>query len=168
MTSEKFSKLSQEIVVWGARNFGDKKDSAMGVAEELGELCKCLLKRVQGIRGFDDPDFFMAEAADALADTMVYLLHLCGDRGFTLYAPQPSYLARTRMRVLVARALRAAAALLEAETAENAQDILDLVNALAQSLQINLEEALDKTWAKVAKRDWVVNPKNAHDVAEQS
>lgn len=165
MTREKLLRLSQEITVWGNTNFGDKKDSAIGVGEELGELCHCLLKRVQGIRGFDNPDHFKAQAADALADSCVYLLHLCGDRGYQLATPS---LLIGEVRSFVARGLVNAACLIDEPSEEAAQRVLNVVASLASVLEIDLEAALDQTWAKVSKRNWVANPADAHKVAEAS
>ena len=163
MNSQKLRHLAAEIVVWGNRNFGDKKDSAIGVAEEGGELAHCILKRIQGIRGFDNPTYFKEQAGDALADTCVYLLHLCGDKGFELEAPD---IVSGTVRTLLAECMKAASRLLDTDSLEHAQGVLDMTASMAVALEIDLEAVLDTTWASVMQRDWLANPVSAH--AQQS
>lgn len=78
------SEIQSEIGEWSRRNFGEQKSKAteqylgslaplMGVAEEVGELMHVVLKRHQGIRGYDDDGKFIAERNDAIADILVYL-----------------------------------------------------------------------------------------------
>lgn len=50
---------------------------AMGVGEEIGELCHAILKNFQKIRGFDDEKKFREAVIDAFGDIMVYLSHWC-------------------------------------------------------------------------------------------
>lgn len=76
--------IQREIGEWSRRNFGDQVSKStgqtlgslaplLGVPEELGELCHVVLKRHQGIRGYDDDAKYQAERDDALADILVYL-----------------------------------------------------------------------------------------------
>lgn len=60
---------------WADYNFPGKHDSLSGILEEMGEATHCLLKRFQGIRGFDEPSFFDSKFSDALADMVVFMLH---------------------------------------------------------------------------------------------
>lgn len=56
----------------------------LGVMEELGELAHCLLKRAQGIRGYDNPDKFRAESRDAIGDCLIYLTQVAHALGYDL------------------------------------------------------------------------------------
>src|SRR5215469_601041 len=67
-----FHTLIKEVGLWSAYNFGPKQDPWLGMVEEMGELAHCLLKRYQGIRGYDDPLHFREEFKDALGDIGVY------------------------------------------------------------------------------------------------
>jgi hypothetical protein len=60
---------------WCEYNFPGKHDPLSGILEEMGEATHCLLKRFQGIRGFDNPAYFQPKFADALADMVVYMIH---------------------------------------------------------------------------------------------
>jgi len=78
------SQIQREIGEWSLRNFGDQTSKAthqvlgslaplLGVGEEYGELLHVVLKRHQGIRGYNDYAKYKAERDDAVADMMVYL-----------------------------------------------------------------------------------------------
>lgn len=65
-----------EVETWSFRNFGDQNAcpvelAALGLAEEVGELCRALLKRKQGIRGsrYD----WNREVHTELADVLIKL-----------------------------------------------------------------------------------------------
>lgn len=76
--------LRQKLLAeWQAKNFGKTTNAqiALGVAEETGELAHAVLKHSQGIREFADRDYFLAKAADALADIAVYSMNLCSRLG---------------------------------------------------------------------------------------
>jgi len=78
---------------WEARQFGGGSvgESTLGVNEETGELSEAfiylaamqcgagrmahaVLKRGQGIRGFDDPEVYRSHAADAIADVAIFAM----------------------------------------------------------------------------------------------
>jgi len=79
---------------WEAREFqggGSATDATLGTNEETGELseafimlaamqcgagrmCHAILKRKQGIRGFDDPEVYKQHAADAIADVAIFAM----------------------------------------------------------------------------------------------
>lgn len=80
--------LQAEIGQWSRENFGDQTSKAtgevlgpcapaLGVLEELGEYCHCVLKHHQGIRGFDVEAKFIEESNDAIADMSIYRADLC-------------------------------------------------------------------------------------------
>lgn len=84
-TNEKSLRVIQrEIREWSLRNFGQQVSKAtgaelgsisplLGIGEENGELCHVVLKRHQGIRGYDDDAKYQSERDDAIADILVYL-----------------------------------------------------------------------------------------------
>lgn len=89
--------IQQEIGEWSRRNFGDQVSKStgqtlgslcplLGIQEELGELCHVVLKRHQGIRGYDDDAKYQAERDDAMADIMVYLCDYASREGVDLEA----------------------------------------------------------------------------------
>ena len=69
----------QDLNEWQERNFGIHVDEdmrmALGMAEEVGELCHWLLKSKQGIRGVDTTNC-KPEIADAFADTVIFGIQL--------------------------------------------------------------------------------------------
>ena len=65
--------LINQVGKWADKNFGDKRGADLGIAEEIGEAIHCVLKRRQGIRGFEKDDFFFEKFSDCLADIMIYL-----------------------------------------------------------------------------------------------
>ncbi len=55
---------------------------ALGVCEEAGELDHAILKHEQGVRGYDDENYFHTQLQDAIGDTGVYLMELCQEMGW--------------------------------------------------------------------------------------
>lgn len=115
--------IQTEIGKWSKKNFGNNISKAtgqalfstnalLGIIEETGELAHCVLKRHQGIRGYDDDLKYTTERDDAIADILVYLCDFSCREG------------------------------------------------------VDLQEVLNKVWAKVQKRDWEKNQQNAHEVVE--
>lgn len=83
--------LQEQVGCWAVRNFGidsvkvDGRKSlhcTLGAAEEIGELCRAILKRDQGIRGTWEEH--CEQAQDAVADTIIYLMDLCYREGWDL------------------------------------------------------------------------------------
>ena len=75
----------QEVREWADRNFPNAKMHPywclLGAQEELGELCHAILKSEQGIRAKPGNSAkWAAEAQDAIADLIIYLLHYCAIR----------------------------------------------------------------------------------------
>jgi NTP pyrophosphatase (non-canonical NTP hydrolase) len=87
--------LQDAIQTWQDRNFPDCKDweLALGVCEEAGELAQCVLKLHRRMRA---GEFDEARLADAIGDVVVYLIGLCGSKGWRL----SSVLRSTAERVL--------------------------------------------------------------------
>ena len=67
----------KELAEWQEKNFGKvcSERLALGMAEEVGELCHYLLKRKQGIREATNSDV-KAEIADAFADVVIFGINL--------------------------------------------------------------------------------------------
>lgn len=67
---------------WREYNFprADALQQLMGVVEEIGELHHVELKRLQGIRGYDDDAKFEHEARDAVGDILIFLAGYCSYR----------------------------------------------------------------------------------------
>lgn len=72
--------IQKDLWNWQNKNFGEPandfhKDMALGMSEEVGELCHHILKGSQKIReGVNGPD--LEEVADAFGDTFIYGLQL--------------------------------------------------------------------------------------------
>lgn len=73
--STAMGQMQAQLAAWQGRNFGAAtlEQIALGVCEEAGELAHAVLKRSQGIRGFDDDAKFKEYARDAAGDVMVFL-----------------------------------------------------------------------------------------------
>lgn len=69
----------KELADWMKYNFGEHEDDilkcALGMAEEVGEVCHHVLKGTQLIRGGVN-GMNKAEIADGVADTLIYGLQL--------------------------------------------------------------------------------------------
>lgn len=81
------SSLQSRLFKWQQKNF-KKEDTgiewmALGAAEEVGEVAHVVLKARQKIRehqaGLDEKA--LADLADGVADTVVYLMQLCSHAG---------------------------------------------------------------------------------------
>ncbi len=69
----------QELLEWQERNFGKHDDDALkcalGMAEEVGEVCHHVLKGTQRIRGGVN-GINKKEVADGVADVLIYGIQL--------------------------------------------------------------------------------------------
>ncbi len=109
-TNEKSLRVIQrEIKEWSLRNFGKQISKAtgaelgsisplLGIGEENGELCHVVLKRHQGIRGYDDDVKYMAERDDAIADILVYLCDFANREDVDLQAALNAVWAKVQQR----------------------------------------------------------------------
>jgi len=68
----------KELARWQERNFGNvtSEKLALGMAEEVGELCHYILKRMQKIREAVDGQGVQEQIADAFADTVIFGINL--------------------------------------------------------------------------------------------
>lgn len=73
----------EELGKWQQYNFGKVSSEwlAMGIAEEVGELCHLLLKRAQVIREGYTQDGVKEGIADAVGDMLVYGIQLLTNEG---------------------------------------------------------------------------------------
>jgi NTP pyrophosphatase (non-canonical NTP hydrolase) len=78
------AQLQSEQRDWVAYNFPGREPfyPLLGAVEELGELAHAHLKMLQGIRGTKEEH--MAAAADAVADTIIFLADYCSEMGIDL------------------------------------------------------------------------------------
>ena len=76
--------MQQSVQAWAAHNIpaNDPAHQALNVAEEAGELCRAVLKRVQGIRGTREQ--WTAEVRKEAADVVLSLYNLAIIEGFDL------------------------------------------------------------------------------------
>lgn len=79
-----FKQLQDEQRTWVQYNFPGREavDTILGAMEELGELSHAHLKMKLGIRGTEK--YHMECAADAVADTIIFLSDYCTAMGFDL------------------------------------------------------------------------------------
>ena len=78
------SELQEEISKWADHNFpNDTREIAvLGLAEEVGELCRAAVKGRQGIRGTVEE--WEQEASKEIGDILIKLVHVCHVWGFDL------------------------------------------------------------------------------------
>ena len=78
--------LQNKLLLWSKKSELKANPILMtlGVVEEVGELSHALLKREQGIRGFDDNEKFEAAAKDAIGDSFIYLTQVASELGYDL------------------------------------------------------------------------------------
>lgn len=71
--------LQARLHRWQNGQFGHVtlEHDALGVSEEVGELHHAILKHAYAVRGMGDEDAFRAKAGDAVADTAIFLMHVC-------------------------------------------------------------------------------------------
>lgn len=170
------SELIQAIGEWAIRNFRDKRMPELGIIEEIGEAAHCVLKRFQGIRGFENKDYFIAELTDALADTIIYLCDWCfTHNAFFKFGRNHLPVENTEHneRRVITHLLQVSAGLMaytETETdrkitpAEEAtycmlaQRVATGIEFWGEIYEIDVRLAVAATWAKVSQRDWVTRP----------
>lgn len=173
MTNKRLNRLAVEISAWSERNF-PIRESRLGIIEEIGEAAHCLLKRKQGIRGFDNEEYFKEQLADALADTAIYALDYLGQSGDFIqydYEDPKAFKPDRSTEEFIAGLSRFGADLIEAADdyeyrAHDVYNIMVCLYAVGAHNGIDFYAKLEETWAKVSKRDWVKNPTNANVIAE--
>ena len=73
----------EDLAKWNRQNFGEQPSEhfALGMAEEVGELCHFILKRKQKIREGATGQDLKGEIADAFADTVIFGIALMDNEG---------------------------------------------------------------------------------------
>jgi hypothetical protein len=170
------SELIYAVGKWAKYNFGYKRAPHIGVIEEIGEAAHCVLKRIQGIRGFDNEDVFMEKFGDALADGMIYLADWCSEHNtYFQFGRARSPVTVDDQNKIMTHLLQAVAVITlqaDREPAERydlkvvqesefnmaAQRICTGFEMWAQVYGLDLRILVAHTWAKVSQRDWKKNP----------
>ena len=93
-----FKKLQTEQRPWVKHNFPNREsvDPLLGAVEELGELAHAHLKTRLGIRGSEETH--RENAADAVADVVIFLSDYCTAMGFDLQSIMEKTWAEVRKR----------------------------------------------------------------------
>lgn len=169
------SELIQDVGDWSKLNFADKQAPLLGIVEEVGEACHCILKNIQGIRGYDDAGKFHSELQDAMADAMIYLCNFAyNHNAFFSFKRNEIYIPRPSDReggIIVSHVLQAIAAMFNQEnrSTENAEQESSIYSVFCQRFclamevwaamyYIDLEVVTFTTWSEtVLKRDWKKN-----------
>ncbi len=180
MTTQDFKNLcfcvgeiQTQHAAWARHNFPDAKpiQAALGVVEELGELAHAHLKRSQGIRGTAAEH--EAAAKDAVADALLFLVHLSELLGFDLSDAVASLRYAGAVAVLMPEDSSAGEEILAcvwlagdlgpvgAQRMDIRRDAAEIVIRLERYCSRNgwdLSEILAETWEQVRRRDWVAFP----------
>lgn len=171
------TQLIHAIGRWAENNFDDKRAADFGMLEEIGEATHCVLKRIQGIRGFDNEEFFLKEFSDALADIIIYLCDWCHQHNaFFKFGRNNRDLAKLTVddqRRIIRHLLQAMDMIISISDREPmgkfnvvdesqfnmvAQRICSGVELWASVYNIDMRWMVSNTWLKISQRDWKKNP----------
>jgi NTP pyrophosphatase (non-canonical NTP hydrolase) len=80
---EALDQLQDQILKWQNLNFPNCQEwqLALGVCEESGELAACVLKMSRSMR---TAEFDEDRLKDAVGDILIFLIGVCGGRGWQL------------------------------------------------------------------------------------
>lgn len=181
------SELILAVGQWSLRNFEHRRAPELGIVEEIGEATHCVLKRIQGIRGFENEEFFKKEFGDALADTIIYLSDWCYTYNSFFKFGRNMVESARRMAVddqrkILRHLLQAADKALDiadrdtnertfSATDEStfnmvAQRICNGCELWAQVYDLDLSFLVAATWEKISQRDWKKNPSGPEEHLE--
>jgi NTP pyrophosphatase (non-canonical NTP hydrolase) len=78
------NQYQRDIGAWALRNFPNdtRQDVALGLVEEVGEICRATLKQVQGVRG--SHEIWEDEIKHEIPDVFIKLCHLAEVFGYDL------------------------------------------------------------------------------------
>jgi NTP pyrophosphatase (non-canonical NTP hydrolase) len=90
--------MQNQVHAWSVRNFGElpQTEITLGLAEEVGELCRAVLKRSQGIRMTREE--WDAEIRKELGDCVIKLLDIAAYEGVLLAEVASERWAEVRRR----------------------------------------------------------------------
>lgn len=173
LSAERLNKLSQEVGKWADKNFKVYAPD-LGMIEELGEAVHCILKRRQGIRGMKDDSVFLPKLKDALADYMIYMMHYCYLNKISIPMGTLEHEGRTPVMNEKEAIFELTSACSDFCSTEEGSDrtasvvgAIEALCTLAAEYDIDFDETVEQTWARVSKRDWNKNPNDADKVAER-
>jgi hypothetical protein len=131
----------------------------LGMMEELGELAHCSLKRIQGIRGFDDHDFYIKNYIDAVGDIGVYASNYAVVHSIHMEWPENrDYELHTSDLCYAMASYWLSTMMITTDAADKRlYHFLAYVDALARKEGTTLAAATTKTWEQVKERNWVKN-----------
>lgn len=171
------TELIHAVGTWAIKNFETRRAADFGMLEEIGEASHCVLKRIQGIRGFHDEKFFLNEFGDALADIIIYLCDWChGHNAFFKFGrnqQEKQPLTCDDQRQIIRHLLQVMDVIISISDREPAHQftVVDesTFNMVAQRLctgielwsqiyNLDLRLLVANTWLKISQRDWVNNP----------
>lgn len=161
-----FPLLSQEVGEWSRRNFGDKQEPYLGMIEELGELAHCLLKRRQGIRGYDNAEVFIEAFKDALGDIGIYAANFAYNYHINVQWPivRGSGSQETQTKYMAKACYWLSELMLTPEVREDAvrwlHHFLLEIAVVARLEKLELDEVVCEVWERVKVRDWKRNPQD--------
>lgn len=163
----------QAVGSWTVDNFQEKQAPLLGIIEEIGEACHCILKRLQGIRGYDNETKFREEIKDCFADATIFLASYASNRNsFFAFKRNLKEFEKTSYpeEVIISHTLQSVCATMNFEQttlngsrpAEAEQNVFNvLCQRMLTSLEIwanyrgfDLEEITMETWARVSQRNW--------------
>jgi hypothetical protein len=161
--------LVKQVGEWSAYNFAERRRPELGIVEEIGEAAHCILKRLQGIRGFDNSEIFQKTFEDSLADAVIYLADWCHMHNtYFQFADLPEMPAEgANEDRIIAHLMQTCSVLFGTaiDTEEMnpvnrmaAQRLLNALNYWAIMYDVNLPLVVSLTWLKVKQRDWKKRP----------
>lgn len=161
LTADRLNELKTLVGEWADKNF-KVHAPAIGILEEIGEAAHCILKRKQGIRGFDNEQYFKEQLKDAIADIAIYCFHAAHitNLDFMDFVHDMNE-GEGNDEYLLANLAENACGVLQ-EDNYCIGEVLDYAQFLAMNHGINFADAVEETWAKVSQRDWKKNPTDAH------
>lgn len=151
--------LQTSLYHWQHYNFGPQNNDRLllGINEEIGELCHCVLKKMQGIRG--TPAEHNNNMKDAIGDIMIYTLNYLSGLKIDMpnFVPNEAQPTNDEDKIIKATfvIVRCGAKMTEAKHAgEAARKLIAALNYFCALHHWKLEAILRETWKEVGKRDW--------------
>ena len=150
-----FTTIQKEHRKWSLKNFPNQQahHCLLGMIEEVGELAHAHLKMEQGIRMNED---HLAGRADAIADTVLYLIGHCNYHGVDIgEAGNVKFEWDLLSSILsLPRLVHKLCVGGTDNIKEHAIALISELNLIAYNTGVDFEKNLIDTWAKVKQRDW--------------
>lgn len=147
-TTEQLKQIQAEVGAWSRRNFPNNQPyhPLLGAIEEVEEY-------------FDAEDKPALE--DALADSMIYLCDYCERSGLEMVPGEHKEDAMGKLihyHLKGEQGIRYTPEQIKALKQEALSGFIGTLSLRASAIDSNLVEITQKTWEKVAKRNWIDNP----------